>query len=96
VRGAVDDDAPGVNLLCDGRGALGVGGGHISLQPIGRVIGDCDRIRLVVVGQQAQYRPDNLCGLWWKTRNATSQRSGQQLRPLKVRDSPIPVRNRRE
>src|SRR3984893_14558100 len=60
VRRAVDDDTPGLDLIRHRRGPVRVGGDHISLQPIGRVVGDRDRIRLVLIGQHAQHGAENL------------------------------------
>src|ERR1700730_10501034 len=60
VRRAVYDDTPGRDLVCRRRGPIRVGGDNISLQPIGRVVGDGDRLRFVLIGEHAQHRAENL------------------------------------
>src|SRR6266851_4701555 len=57
---AVYDDTPSLDMARHCQRPSRVGRDDISLQPIGRVIGDRDRLRLVLIGKHAQHRAENL------------------------------------
>src|SRR4051794_1089754 len=60
VGATVDLDLPGAELASDGLGALGIARPHPAGEPVLGVVGDADRVLLVVVGHDRQHRAEDL------------------------------------
>src|SRR5262245_32119552 len=58
--GAIDVDVAGADLPGDLAGALGVAGRDVSREAVQRVVGDLDRLRVALVGQDGEDRPEDL------------------------------------
>src|SRR5688572_24670027 len=59
-RAAVDLDLAGADAPGDGLGPLGVGALHAAGEAVVGVVGDADRVLLVVVGDDRQHRAEDL------------------------------------
>src|SRR5437867_624689 len=57
---AVHVDVAGADLPGHPARALEVAGGHVAREPVGRVVGDADRVRLVLVWDDGEDRPEDL------------------------------------
>src|SRR3954453_12531698 len=57
---AFDEDHAGVDLVCDPRGLVGVVGEHVGAEPVRRVVGELDRLLLVLGPEDHGHRSEQL------------------------------------